>query len=77
MAYNEGERGVDEPYLAVAQLRDQVLALEQSPYKRKRLWKDVQAVVEANSNIRTAQHEVRGDIHRTWEVVGDAHSFLQ
>lgn len=59
-----------EPHLGVSQLRDSILADEFSYSSRERLWQDVQAIVEANSNVRATQAEIQGEWLRAWEWVG-------
>lgn len=60
-----GERGI-----AVAHLRDQVLQHEFDPVKRTTLWQGVERVVEMNSNVRTGEREVMGEIMRVWMWIG-------
>ncbi|KAK5115768.1 hypothetical protein LTR62_000857 [Meristemomyces frigidus] len=63
--------GYGEDYMAVAQLRDDVLRDEFSAGRRKVLWEAVQRKVEANSNVRPMVREGRaGDVGRVWEWVG-------
>lgn len=59
-----------EPHLGVSQLRDSLLADEFRYSSRERLWHDVQAVVEGNSNVRATQAEIQGEWLRAWEWVG-------
>lgn len=59
-----------DPYLAVSQLRDSVLANEFDGRERQRLWSEVQKVVEGNSNVRARQVELEGEWLRAWEWVG-------
>lgn len=60
-----------EPYLSVAQLRDDVLRSEWSTFSRKKLWESVQSKVERNANVRPMVREGRsGDVGRVWEWVG-------
>ncbi len=59
-----------EPFLATAQLRDHVLAAEQSTKARKRLWSKVARIVEENANVRTRQAQRRGEWARVWEWIG-------
>ncbi|KAK3074917.1 inner nuclear membrane protein enriched at telomere/subtelomere region [Teratosphaeriaceae sp. CCFEE 6253] len=60
-----------ENYIAVAQLRDDVLREEFSASRRKALWEKVSRKVEGNSNVRPMVREGRsGDVGRVWEWVG-------
>ncbi|EED21995.1 sister chromatid separation protein (Src1), putative [Talaromyces stipitatus ATCC 10500] len=62
-----------EPWIAIGQLRDDVLRSELRGNRRERLWKRVQAVVEGNANVRAAVRESRsGDVARAWEWVGSS-----
>ncbi|TGZ85093.1 hypothetical protein EX30DRAFT_392478 [Ascodesmis nigricans] len=60
----------DQPYIAVAHLRDQVLRHEFNPKKRSKLWEGVEKVVELNSNVRAGEKEVQGEIMRVWTWIG-------
>jgi len=60
----------DHPYVAVAHLRDQVLQHEFNPKIRNHLWNGVEKVVEQNSNVRTVEREIQGDIMRAWTWIG-------
>jgi len=60
-----------ENWIAIGQLRDDVLREEHSIKKREKVWKKVRDVVEMNANIRSAQRESRnGEISRVWEWIG-------
>lgn len=60
-----------EPYIAVGQLRDDVLRTELRGSRREELWKRVRSVVEGNANVRAAVREGRGgDVARVWEWIG-------
>lgn len=60
-----------ENYIAMAQLRDDVLRDEFSATRRKKLWEKVQRKVEGNANVRPMVREARtGDVGRVWEWVG-------
>ncbi|KAI5283369.1 inner nuclear membrane protein enriched at telomere/subtelomere region, partial [Ascosphaera aggregata] len=59
-----------EPWISIAQLRDDVLR-DEGRKKRERVWKLVGAVVEQNANVRASVREGRaGDVSRVWEWVG-------
>lgn len=60
----------DDPYIAVAHLRDQVLQHEFNPHARTHLWSGVERVVEQNSNVRAGEREVQGEIMRVWTWIG-------
>ncbi|OLL26462.1 Inner nuclear membrane protein SRC1 [Neolecta irregularis DAH-3] len=62
--------GTQTGAISVAQLRDAVLA-EMDIKQRRRLWQAVQQIVEDNANVRARQVELRGEITRVWEWVGD------
>jgi hypothetical protein len=66
-----GEEDIDDPYLFLPNLRDDVLRSVHSIAERQRIWQRVKAVVEQNSNVRTSQREGRsGEIGRAWEWIG-------
>ncbi|ROT37254.1 hypothetical protein SODALDRAFT_280232 [Sodiomyces alkalinus F11] len=66
-----GEEEIDEPWLFLPNLRDDVLRSVHSLGDRDRIWKRVRAVVEQNSNVRTSQRESRnGEVGRAWEWIG-------
>ncbi|KAJ9142198.1 Inner nuclear membrane protein SRC1 [Pleurostoma richardsiae] len=69
LAYEDG--GLDDPFLFLPNLRDDVLRSVHSLAQRERIWSGVRAVVEQNSNVRTAQREGRnGEVGRAWEWIG-------
>jgi len=62
-----------QPYLSSLQLRDLILQDEHSISTRRRLWDQVERVVEGNANVRTNLEEVHGgDELRVWRWVGGA-----
>ncbi|KAH6898541.1 Man1-Src1p-C-terminal domain-containing protein [Thelonectria olida] len=66
-----GEEGIDDPWLFLPNLRDDVLRAIHSLSERERIWQRVKAVVELNSNVRTSQREGRsGEVGRAWEWIG-------
>lgn len=66
-----GEDDMDDPWLFLPNLRDDVLRSVHSLSERDRIWKKVKAVVEQNSNVRTSQREGRsGEVGRAWEWIG-------
>ncbi|KAI8263847.1 Inner nuclear membrane protein SRC1 [Colletotrichum sp. SAR11_239] len=66
-----GEEEIDDPWLFLPNLRDDVLRSVHSLGERDRIWKRVKAVVEQNSNVRTSQREGRsGEVGRAWEWIG-------
>lgn len=66
-----GEEEIDEPWLFLPNLRDDVLRSVHSLGDRDRIWKRVRAVVEQNSNVRTSQREGRnGEVGLSWEWIG-------
>ncbi|KAI1142659.1 Man1-Src1p-C-terminal domain-containing protein [Hypoxylon sp. FL0543] len=66
-----GEEDVDDPWLFLPNLRDDVLRSVHSLSQREKIWQKVRAVVEQNSNVRTTQREGRsGEVGRAWEWIG-------
>ncbi|KAK2019899.1 hypothetical protein LZ32DRAFT_518443 [Colletotrichum eremochloae] len=66
-----GEEDIDDPWLFLPNLRDDVLRSVHSLGERDRIWTRVKAVVEQNSNVRTSQREGRsGEVGRAWEWIG-------
>ncbi|KAI0321639.1 Man1-Src1p-C-terminal domain-containing protein [Amylostereum chailletii] len=62
-----------QPYLSSLQLRDLILQDEHSVGRRRRLWDQVERVVEGNANVRANLEEVQGgDELRVWRWVGSA-----
>lgn len=60
-----------EPYIAIGQLRDDVLRFELQGKRREELWRRVRNFVEGNANVRAAVREGRsGDVSRVWEWIG-------
>ncbi|KAG1853685.1 Man1-Src1p-C-terminal domain-containing protein [Suillus subalutaceus] len=60
-----------QPYLSSLQLRDLILQDEHSISARRRLWDQVERVVEGNANVRANLEEVQGgDELRVWRWVG-------
>lgn len=62
-----------DPFLAITQIRDDVLRNVFSRAERERAWDRVKKVVEANSNVRagTRMFEKTGETARAWEWIGD------
>ncbi|KAI0482291.1 Man1-Src1p-C-terminal domain-containing protein [Xylariaceae sp. FL0804] len=66
-----GDEDVDDAYLFLPNLRDDVLRSVHSLPEREKIWRRVRAVVEQNSNVRTGQREGRsGEVGRAWEWIG-------
>jgi hypothetical protein len=66
-----GDEDIDDPWLFLPNLRDDVLRSHHSLAKRERFWTKVKEVVEQNSNVRTSQREGRhGEFGRAWEWIG-------
>ncbi|KAK7226374.1 hypothetical protein V2G26_014377 [Clonostachys chloroleuca] len=66
-----GDEEIDDPWLFLPNLRDDVLRAVHSLSERERIWQRVKAVVDQNSNIRTSQREGRsGEVGRAWEWIG-------
>ncbi|KAH7889731.1 Man1-Src1p-C-terminal domain-containing protein [Phlebopus sp. FC_14] len=60
------------PYLSSLQLRDLILQDEHSISARRKLWDQVERVVEGNANVRANLEEVHGGELRVWRWVGSA-----
>lgn len=66
-----GDEEIDDPWLFLPNLRDDVLRAVHSLSERERIWQKVKAVIDQNSNIRTSQREGRnGEVGRAWEWIG-------
>lgn len=63
---------VNEGFISVGQLRDDVLRSTLGKAERERIWQGVQAIVEQNSNVRAAEREGQrtGEWSRVWEWIG-------
>jgi hypothetical protein len=63
---------VDEGFISIGQLRDDVLRATFSAAERERVWKGVRAIVEGNANIRASTREAgrTGEMSRVWEWIG-------
>jgi hypothetical protein len=62
-----------QPYLSSLQLRDLILQDEHAISVRRRVWDQVERVVEGNANVRANLEEVQGgDELRVWRWVGTA-----
>ena len=60
-----------QPYLSSIQLRDVILQNEHSIPTRRRLWDQVEHVVEGNANVRANLEGIEGgDELRVWRWVG-------
>lgn len=69
--YASDPDAVKDSWISIGQLRDDVLRDEHSLKKREQIWTRVKAVVEMNSNIRSAQRQSKnGEISRVWEWIG-------
>lgn len=64
----EDTKGLIPRHLAAAHLRDSNL-LDLKGKRKEKVWKDVEKVVETNSNVRVRQIEVHGEIMKVWEWV--------
>jgi len=66
-----GDEDLDDSWLFLPNLRDDVLRSYHSLSQRERYWAKVREVVEQNSNVRTSQREGRnGEFGRAWEWIG-------
>jgi len=66
------EDGRGDGFIAVGQLRDDVLRNVFSMRERERVWQNVRKIVEGNSNVRAAKREggKTGEWSRVWEWIG-------
>ncbi|PHH71992.1 hypothetical protein CDD80_4848 [Ophiocordyceps camponoti-rufipedis] len=66
-----GDEDLDDSWLFLPNLRDDVLRNVHSLSERESIWRRVRRVVELNSNVRTSQREGRsGEVGRAWEWIG-------
>ncbi|KAM0514817.1 hypothetical protein ACHAPE_006492 [Trichoderma viride] len=66
-----GAEDIDDPWLFLPNLRDDVLRSVHKVAERERIWQRVKKVIEQNSNVRTGQREGRsGEVGRAWEWIG-------
>ncbi|KAG6911498.1 hypothetical protein DXG01_014572 [Tephrocybe rancida] len=73
LAHHTDPVTVPQPYLSSLQLRDSILQDEHSVASRRRLWDQVERVVEGNANVRANLQEIQGgDEMRVWRWVGSA-----
>lgn len=71
MAHHTDPVTAPQPYLSSIQLRDLILQNEHSIPTRRRLWDQVEHVVEGNANVRANLEEIEGgDELRVWRWVG-------
>ena len=63
---------VDEAFISIGQLRDDVLRTTFSAAERERVWKGVRQIVEGNANVRASTREAgrTGELSRVWEWIG-------
>ena len=57
-------------FIAPVNLRDHILKDIHSLAERRRIWSQVERIVEANSNVRANAEEVNGDEIVVWRWVG-------
>ena len=61
----------EEGWIAIGQLRDDVLREVMRARDRERVWKGVRAVIEGNANVRAGTREsASGEWGRVWEWIG-------
>ena len=78
LAYHTDPVTAPQPYLSSLQLRDLILQDEHSVSTRRKLWDQVERVVEGNANVRTNLEEIQGgDEMRVWRWVGRGAGILQ
>ncbi|KAH8922315.1 hypothetical protein BT69DRAFT_1334837 [Atractiella rhizophila] len=58
------------PYIVPINMRDSLLD-DYSIHERQRIWKQVEAKVSGNSNVRSVPRAHRGETVKIWEWVGD------
>jgi hypothetical protein len=64
--------GLKQPrFLPVPQLRDELLVDTATSKRKASLWKKVADTVEQNANVESQTKEVRGEVTRVWEWVGN------
>lgn len=66
----EDERGRTLACVAVGFLRDELQQDVADLRKRKKVWEQVQKIVESNGNVRSKQTDIRGEIMKVWEWIG-------
>ena len=77
LTHNNNPSYEPRPYLSSLRLRDLVLQDIHSVKKRQQIWKGVERVVEANTNVQTNDREVEGgDEQRVWEWMGSLTTVL-
>lgn len=69
-AFKNDEKGRTVSCVAVGHLRDELQADVKDLKQRKKIWADVEIIIENNSNVRAKQTDIRGEIMRVWEWVG-------
>ncbi|KAK9236390.1 Man1-Src1p-C-terminal domain-containing protein [Lipomyces kononenkoae] len=68
---SDSDRSGSTPrYVIMSQLKDNLLVDTYDAAERRRVWISVQKHVEANTNVRSRQMEVHGEIMRIWEWIG-------
>ncbi|KAL4074469.1 Man1-Src1p-C-terminal domain-containing protein [Scleroderma yunnanense] len=73
LAHHTDPLTAPQAYLSSIQLRDLILQDEHSISARRRLWDQVERIVESNANVRANLEEVQGgDELRVWRWVGNA-----
>ncbi len=71
MAHHTDPITTARPYLSSLQLRDYVLQDEHTVARRRRLWDEVEKIVEVNTNVQVNLEEIEGgDETRVWRWVG-------
>ncbi|KAK9321798.1 Man1-Src1p-C-terminal domain-containing protein [Lipomyces orientalis] len=64
------QSGSTARYVIMSQLKDNLLVDTYDAAERRQVWDNVQKQVEANTNVRSRQMEVHGEIMRIWEWIG-------
>ncbi|KAK9368855.1 Man1-Src1p-C-terminal domain-containing protein [Lipomyces kononenkoae] len=68
---SDGDRSGNTPrYVIMSQLKDNLMVDTYDAAERRRVWLSVQKHVEANTNVRSRQMEIHGEIMRIWEWIG-------
>ncbi|KAK9476214.1 Man1-Src1p-C-terminal domain-containing protein [Lipomyces japonicus] len=61
--------GTQQRYIVMAQLKDTLLRDFDDAAERRHIWDAIQKSVETNTNVRSRQMEIQGEIMRIWEWI--------
>ncbi|KAI9651090.1 inner nuclear membrane protein enriched at telomere/subtelomere region [Ciborinia camelliae] len=69
--YEQDPETVQDSFISIVHLRDDILRHEHNYKKRDQIWSKVKKVVEMNSNVRISERQNRkGEVSRVWEWIG-------